>query len=303
LTGRDVDDTHPLNSISEGTRPRKNFVVNGNFDIWQRGASFGSPATNSFCADHWMYPGSGVVVTRQQVDGILEGSLYAARFVGTNTVNANMVNRIESADAAKLALRTCTVSCYARSLSGTFPLSMLISVPTTYDNYSSSNYVVVGDSHNLTSIWAKYKWTFTLSDQAKYGVQILLYRAGDGSSSTELAQVQLEIGSIATDFELESIGQTLAKCQRYYVYLPEKVYASLATYSSIDYKAKLIISKSLPVTMIRPPSEISRTFTGTFAVATTVVSPQSIAYLGTEDSVPLSTPPYMSDLKAEAEIY
>jgi hypothetical protein len=39
---------------------------------------------------------------------------------------------------------------------------------------------------------------------------------GTGGNAIEFAQVQLELGSVATDFEHRSYGEELALCQRYY---------------------------------------------------------------------------------------
>lgn len=48
--------------IDQDTTPKNNSIINGAMDIWTRGTSFASPATETFQADRWMYLKSGAMV-------------------------------------------------------------------------------------------------------------------------------------------------------------------------------------------------------------------------------------------------
>jgi len=60
--------------------------------------------------------------------------------------------------------------------------------------------------------------------------------SGTGSNAIEIAQVQLELGSVATEFEHRSYGEELALCQRYYQKSFDKdTYAgSTSSHGSVD---------------------------------------------------------------------
>ena len=74
----------------------------------------------------------------------------------------------------------------------------------------------------------------------------------------EYTGVQLEVGSVATDFEHRSFAQELSLCQRYYQVMPNSVYANRG-YGSEGYA-----NMFFPVTMRDNPTfNISHNFSGT----------------------------------------
>jgi hypothetical protein len=94
----------------------------------------------------------------------------------------------------------------------------------------------VGQAQALTTTWTKYTKTFTVASingktvgAATTNFTILYFwlDAGSGSNSrsgtigqssktVSIAQVQLEVGPLATPFEQRPYGMELALCQRYY---------------------------------------------------------------------------------------
>jgi hypothetical protein len=94
-----------------------------------------------------------------------------------------------------------------------------------YYNNGSSSVQVATCTDSLTTSWAKYTHTFTMPTNTETHTNVnkltlSLIRALDADVSDsdwiEVAQVQLEEGSVATDFEYRSYGEELALCQRYY---------------------------------------------------------------------------------------
>jgi len=74
----------------------------------------------------------------------------------------------------------------------------------------------------------------------------------------EITGLQLEVGSVATDFEHRSFAQELSLCQRYYQVMPNSVYANRG-YGSEGYA-----NMFFPVTMRDNPTfNISHNFSGT----------------------------------------
>ena len=94
----------------------------------------------------------------------------------------------------------------------------------------------------LTNAWAAHSATNICAGQTNLADAVGNY--------WEITGVQLEVGDVATPFEHESYGQTLAKCQRYYYedpllvgvgYTSTKVSRATATHS-IEMRASPSIS-------------------------------------------------------------
>ena len=84
------------------------------------------------------------------------------------------------------------------------------------DNGSGMNVYIIPyygtdytDSGHTDNVWQTYSGTDISSDFAQNW-------CNTASATFDLTGVQLEVGEVATPFEHESFGQTMAKCQRYY---------------------------------------------------------------------------------------
>ena len=99
------------------------------------------------------------------------------------------------------------------------------------------------------------------------------------SNFVEITGIQLEIGEVATPFEVEDFGTTLAKCQRYYEVLPQHSgsFTVIAAYrASSDYRAQWIFKTEKRATPTMGGS-FSATLTATY------VSAQMASYYRTGD--------------------
>ncbi len=268
ITDRNADDSHPQSAITGLTydlavlesRPRKNFIINGNFDIWQRGSNFTTPSLTSFSADRWLYTVTNTSVTRRAVDGELTGSYYSLRLVSSGASWAKIATRLESIDSAKLRFKTVTLSCYAKLVSGSLKLSTQVATAGTYDNFGTTNTIYEDNvGKTLTSSWVKYSWTFEVTSQARFGLQIQLYMMGTGTATMEFGQVQLEIGEEASDFEHEHVADTLARCQRYYQEFPETIYGKITQINFTTDQGTRGVVKDLPVVMRIAPTTTQTT--------------------------------------------
>ena len=217
---------------------RKNLIINGGFDIWQRATDSGSNTSDGYLsADRWKHASSGATkqVTRQaftlgqtEVPG---NPKYFLRYAVTTGAN-NVAIRQCIEDVTRTAGRELTLSFWVKGTNcggGSFDLqfrqdfgssgSASSVVDTTHFNYSVNN------------TWTRKTFTFTPpsisgktlgTDVNSSFYKIELFRQPNGDNSTaaftlDFANVQLEYGSQATEFEQRSLGEELTLCQRYYV--------------------------------------------------------------------------------------
>jgi hypothetical protein len=198
-----------------------NFLINGGFDIWQRGTS--STTSSSMVADRWLHSWSaGTATVSRSTDVPVTTLQYSLSFASTSGTNPQIQNRIEAADATALVGQTVTYSIWAKSTVGTAGLSWSTRYPTTTaDAWVSPT---AGESGVFAAsmtvgTWTRYSVTFTVPAVAVRGYSFLVFRNATTTSTTTLyAGAQLEVGTAVTSFRRNapSIQAELAACQRYY---------------------------------------------------------------------------------------
>jgi hypothetical protein len=221
-------------TVSSGTGLMfRNKIINGNFDVWQRGTSFSNPS--SYTADRWntQYDGSGatIAVTQQTftlgqtaVPGNPKYYLQFAQTVaGSGGTYLNAIQQpIES--VLTFSGQTVTVSLWARATVGTPTLTGFFAQQFgSGGSPSSTVYTTFPSTYTLSSNWQQYTWTvFVPSIVGKTlgtsGDNIMVqFRIPSNAVQTiNFASVQVEAGSIATPFEVRPYGVELQLCQRYY---------------------------------------------------------------------------------------
>ena len=210
----------------------KNFVINGGFDIWQRGTSFTSLV--GYAADRW-YTNSGNTTVSQQTSGVPVGTASSLRVAYNSTGGyGNQFSALESANAKMLVGKTVTVSakfrCNASFAASGASIGFAVQKNSTADTMNGGTWTTISSSTvagsslptgTTASDW--YSLSFTTSipnDGTAAGIRILIAETITGISPSywEVAAVQLEIAPQATPFSRAggSIGGELALCQRYY---------------------------------------------------------------------------------------
>jgi hypothetical protein len=227
------DATFAGNVTSANTGMFRNKIINGNFDFWQRGTSFNVTAASTFTADRWVinYDGTGATrtVTQQaftlgQTD-VPNNPMYFIRYnqsvAGSSGTFNTLAQRIEG--VRTLAGQTVTLSFYGKSDATRSITPFFIQVFGTGGTPSSAvftNFPLI----SLGTTWAKYVTTITIpsingktigTNNRDY-LELSLSIPLNTTFTIDLAQVQLEQGSIATPFEVRPPGVELALCQRYY---------------------------------------------------------------------------------------
>ena len=221
--------------ISPLTDRTKNAVINGNFDIWQRGTTFNAAANNDYTADRWQHAkdGSGATInvsqqsfTLGQTDVPNEPEFFFRHDVavaGTGETYHAQVQAIE--DVRAFAGQTVNLSFYAKAASSIIlPRVRAVQFFGTGGSPTPAVYVNFAVDLTIGTTWTKYTYSITvpsisgktLGTNNDSSLTVYFYLPLDSTLTFDLAQVQLEKGSQATEFDNRPIAEELALCQRYY---------------------------------------------------------------------------------------
>ena len=254
----------------------KNKIINGGFDIWQRGTT--TTSVGYFTADRW-YCGTDATATfsRQvHTPGAAPVAGYEGQYfmrLAKNSGGSYVDMRQYVEDVRTLAGQTVTLSFWAKCGSGTESLE-----PYYSQDFGASGSAGVSNSvtaQTITTAWARYSFTFTLPSVSGKTIGAnsftLIYAARSINSSSartiDVWGVQLEAGPVATPFTPAGgglIGAELALCQRYYVQIAtgNSVPISLVWYDSASLIRGLY---QMPVVMRTNPTLVQTTGTNYYA--------------------------------------
>ena len=204
---------------------RRNLIINGSMQVAQRGTSISYNNESKYSAlDRWLGSISDTGSVSQQsftvgqTDVPTEPKNYMRIATTSGSYTKSIFQRIE--DVRNGAGQTLTISFYAKNNSGT-PTLELIASQKFGSGGSSDVDTTIQSSIALTSSWTKYSYSFTLPSISGKTIGIndnlqFRFNISAGISETDFAQVQLEVGDVATPFEHRSYGEELSACQRYY---------------------------------------------------------------------------------------
>ena len=206
---------------------RRNMLINGDFQVWQRGTS---GTVNSYTCDRWFGWGYQQTLTRQQAENAASNTGRFALRVAHNDATSNQFSAIaqtlETNDTAKVRGKKLTFSVDVKKGSA-FTGSLTLQIVTRTDSEASINagtrqVLVTEDiTSSLTTSLQRFSCTTSSvvgQDALVVGVNIN-HTGTSGTDANNFFQVeraQLEISDAATDFESIPFGETLSLCQRYY---------------------------------------------------------------------------------------
>jgi hypothetical protein len=212
--------------LSSPVTSYKNKIINSEFDIWQRGTTF---SAGGYTADRWLLQVNGSGATRSVSQQTLTpGSItgyesafflrYNQSVAGTSATFNIIDQRIE--DVRTLAGQTVTVSFWAKADS---TRTITSSIQQVFGTGGSSEVAGLASGNiNITTSWTRYSYTGTLSSISGKTIGTDSYAAFrinfpiNATFTVDIWGVQVENGSIATEFEQRFIGDELRLCQRYY---------------------------------------------------------------------------------------
>lgn len=217
----------------------KNYIINGNFDIWQRGTSHTTNSTINYgSADRWRSVNiepTNLITTQQEVSGVVpfQAKYFIRQTVPLNTTSGTVLDQFIEG-LRQFSNKVITLSMWVK---GTTGKKIGIGLEASYGTGGSPsiNESILGSVYTLSGGWEKISITRILPDFINgktYGTNrndcfrvAILTQAGSigltpeiffQSGTFDIAQVQLEEGSVATPFENRPYGLELSLCQRYY---------------------------------------------------------------------------------------
>jgi hypothetical protein len=242
----------------------RNKIINGNMTVCQRATSTAgvTGGTQSFLVDRFRTGGqaTAAVVTTSQSSDVPSGLYgFSARIAVTTADTAvastdvfAVVQPIEGYNISDLFGKTFTLSFWVRSsktgthcaaFSNTGDRSYVVEYTISVANTWEYKTITVSGGLTTAGTWDLANGTglsvrFTLVAGATFQTTAGAWNTGNffGTSSQvncldtignifAIAQVQLEVGPVATPFEQRPIGMELALCQRYYY----RIYAITGT--------------------------------------------------------------------------
>lgn len=216
----------------------KNYLINGRFSVWQRATSQTTAGYGS--DDRWNNYNVGSTKTHSlqfftfgQTD-VPGNPIYYSRTVVTSVAgSANRVDKWQNIeDVTKSSGQTFTLSFYAKADANK---NIAVEFYQVFGSGGSGTVTGIGiTTFNLTASWQKFTTTVTFPSISgktlgighHFGVEFWFDAGSNFNSRTnslgqqsgtfDIAQVQLEEGIVATEFEYRAHDQELLRCQRFY---------------------------------------------------------------------------------------
>jgi len=233
---------------------RRNALVNGQMQLWQRGTAFSGIANGlTYTADRWVaFVAASSAQAQVNLDtSVPEGFRYSLEFGRANgetdEVFQYVCQLLETHDSLQFANKKVTFSFYAKAganfSAASSNINVKVSSGTGTDESSATfsggpatgftgNAVIVNATQAITTTWTRYTFTGTVSASAKQIAVAIGYDPVGTAGADDnfyITGCQLEEGSQATPFEHRSFGEELALCQRYYFETEDKTFAGVSS--------------------------------------------------------------------------
>ena len=239
---------------------RRNLIINGDFQVSQRGDySSATAITNgNYYLDRFKLGVAGVTGTVEHDEVVLPNNVKTMSMkvaaTSSDTTDGYLVARHIIEDFRVLSQQVVTASMWVRTNLQNFGFRH--DSTTNFGDYVTPD----GEWHYHTATYQMPTITAAggLVNQTTLALINYTGSAGSGLSSGdyfEVAQVQLELGKVATPFEHRSYGEELALCKRYYQkFGGTELYDFIGGWGGATATTQVSLPTYLPVEMRTTPT-------------------------------------------------
>ena len=203
-----------------GNSSFKNQIINGGFDVWQRGTS--SSLINGYSADRWLIHCHLLTSGLNTIKETSNGKTYlktTANFDGYLYPTQIIEDGAKKCIGKKMTL-SFDASCTNAAEDTFHPIEVIFysTYPTVYHSHTF---------YTTSNSMERYSVEIDCTDDIyAAGNSHLEFRCHISGCVMKLGNVQLEEGTIPTDFEQRPASIELALCQRYFVNYPNARFAN-----------------------------------------------------------------------------
>lgn len=217
----------------------KNFLINGDFKVWQRGTTFALTTSALYgSADRWAVKMNTVaagVANQSTSVPTAQGFIYSLK-IGRTAASAltnqiTLAQPVETIDSTLLAGRTVTLSFWAKcgaDFSGTSSLLGVALITGTGTDQGAAGMMVgswtgnaapINTTDTLSTTWQQFQHSGTLASTVTE-LGPLFYYVPVGTAGADdnvyITGVQLEAAAAATAFDTRGFGFEANLCRRFY---------------------------------------------------------------------------------------
>lgn len=233
-----------LASSFKQTLFNRNYLINPAFSVNQDAisgtlpnslalptASLGYPSKSNWC-----FAASGSASVAYVVNSANESVTFTG---AASTTAIYLLQRLESKDITTLANKLATVTLSAET-SNSLLTSVIWEVfrPTTADTHGTiatpTQTLIASGTWTVSSTLTRYSATVTLPAEAANGLEVRLRVGAQTSGTWVVSRLQLEEGSVATNFICDDYLTELNRSQRYFRRLSDYLYVYFASSSSLS---------------------------------------------------------------------
>jgi hypothetical protein len=247
------------NAYSDGALSNRNIIINGGFDVWQRGSPITNGAGGSyFSADRWKgYSGASRTFTQDTTSALGIGFKNCLKVVQGAAVSS-FYNRVE--DVRTCAGKAVTLSYWVKAdVAHTTSFAYL---KQNFGSGGSADVSVNMSTVSITTVWQRIVQTVVLPSVEGKTIGASSYLEVypfplSASQTYYITGVQLEVGDTATPFEHRSYSDQLQSCMRYYYEAPSRSLSlANATTSGYSFREPRSVQITFPVTMRATPTAV-----------------------------------------------
>lgn len=230
-TKADQATTYTKTEVNNKPSGFKNKIINGGFDIWQRGTTFLAPGNLTYTADRWIIGTANANPESVYIGGgVFNNSSQTLAINGNDAVTSNtLTQRIEKSNCQSFDTGTKITISGSVYLNNIPSISVNVGIRRALgvDDWASS-YDFTYETLVFNQALQDFSVTLTIPNQyfKEHGTELIFAFSGVGTGDTiAFGNIQLEEGSVATPFEQRPYGLELSLCQRYYRNYNENQYS------------------------------------------------------------------------------